>query len=63
MAKELANVEVKGRKSAYSIVDAMGEGMHIMMTTQEGAGEDDDDTWVDAAGEMNEVDDDGGLDM
>lgn len=62
MEKELANVEVKGRKSACGIVDAMAEGMHIMMTTQEeGAG--DDDNWVEAAGEMNEVDDDGGLDL
>ena len=61
MEKELANVEVKGRKSACSILDAMAEGMHVMMTTQEeGAGEDDD---VDAASEMNEVEDDGGLDM
>jgi hypothetical protein len=61
MEKELANVEVKGRKSACSILDAMAEGMHVMMTTQEeGAGEDND---VDAASEMNEVEDDGGLDM
>ena len=64
MEKELANVEVKGRNSACSIPDAMGEGMHIMMTVQEeGTGVDDNDIWVDAAGEMDEVDDDGGLDL
>jgi len=63
MEREEANVEVKGRGASYIVTNAMEKGAHIVMTeqvntTMSGAMEDEP-----SMDEVDEVDDDGSLDI
>ena len=59
------NEYTKGRKSAYEVPDAMKRGAHISMTMDDADAMevDADGEWIDVGDEMEEVEDDGGLDM
>lgn len=65
MMKKHTNEYIKGRESAYEVPDTMMRGAHIYMTMDDtdamevdGEGE-----WIDVGDEMEEIEDDGGLDM
>ena len=70
MKRELSNSEVKGRDAMYSVCDAMASGMNKMMV---GNDEDtimmdinsnvEESEWVDLDDGMEEVEDDGNLDV
>ena len=59
MKKEKTNEYVAGRKTRYSIPDAMGKGMHIVMTTTRRVvqttepPDQDDDEWAGLDEEMD----------
>ena len=63
--RERTNEYIKGRKSAYEVPDVMKKGAHISMTMNEpdAMEVDGDGEWMDVGDEMEEVEDDGGLDM
>jgi len=67
MRRELSNTEVKGRDAIYSVCDAMASGMNKMMVGDDGDAMDIDNTeeseWVDLDDGMEEVEDDGSLDV
>ncbi|KII86190.1 hypothetical protein PLICRDRAFT_114375, partial [Plicaturopsis crispa FD-325 SS-3] len=63
MRNSQTNTYVRGRKSAYSVPDAMEKGMHAMMTAVH-LSRGDDGEWVDVLDEDElEVEDDGDLDI
>ena len=67
MKRESSNIEVKGRDAVYSVCDAMGNGMNKMMVGDDGDAMDVDDAedseWVTLEDGMEELDDDGSLDI
>jgi hypothetical protein len=60
MRKEMTNEEVKGR-DGITIIDAMSVGMHNAMSGKIAGDSDGDD--IEIADEMEEVEDDGSLDV
>jgi hypothetical protein len=65
MKMKHTNEYIKGRKSAYEVPDAMKKGAHISMTMDDvdAMEVDGDGEWMDVGDEMEEVEDDGGLDV
>ena len=67
MRRESSNTEVKGREAVYSVCDVMASGMNKMMVGDDGDAMDVDTTeesgWVNLEDGMEEVEDDGSLDV
>ena len=65
MEREKANVFVANRDSGYSVPDMMEKGIDILMMrgARQVDGDVDDPEFVDLGDEMEEVEDDGSLDL
>lgn len=65
MKMKHTNEYIRGRESAYEVPDTMKRGAHISMTMNDADAMevDGDGEWMDVGDEMEEVDDDGGLDI
>jgi hypothetical protein len=70
MRRELSNTEVKGRDAVYSVSNAMASGMNKTMvgddedvTMMDVSSNTEESEWVDLDDGMEEVEDDGSLDV